>query len=93
MSLKRGQLSKFSIFDQNIQDVVAIGETVRADTEAMWTIGRVPLLTDKLEDKFMAGYIGDGKTTAWLPRRAFALFVAEELSKNEWIRKQPLVSS
>ena len=73
--------------------MVAIGETVRADTEVMWTIGRVPLLTDKLEEKFVAGYVGDGQTTAWLPRRAFAEFVVEELSKNEWIQKQPLVSS
>ncbi|KAF8488907.1 NAD-P-binding protein [Gautieria morchelliformis] len=61
------------------KDVVAIGETVRADKEVMWTIGRVPLLTDKQKDNFNAGYIGDHRTTAWLPRRAFAAFLHHHL--------------
>jgi hypothetical protein len=73
--------------------VVAIGETVRADPDALWTIGRVPILTDKMDDRFIAGYVGDKHTKAWLPRRSFGAFVTEELSKNLWIRKQPLISS
>ncbi|KAF8519334.1 NAD-P-binding protein [Hysterangium stoloniferum] len=75
------------------KDVVAIGETVRSDPDAIWTIVRVPILTDKMDDHFIAGYVGDKHTKPWLPRRAFAAFVTEELSKNQWIRKQPLISS
>ncbi|KIJ34995.1 hypothetical protein M422DRAFT_262957, partial [Sphaerobolus stellatus SS14] len=75
------------------KDVVAIGETVRADQEVLWTIGRVPILTDKEDDSFIDGYVGDKKTKAWLSRKAFAAFVAQELKNNDWIRKQPLLSS
>ena len=75
------------------QDVVAIGETVRADHDILWTIVRVPILTDKDEDRFVAGYVGDKKTKAWLPRKGFAAFVAQELKSNEWVQKQPLLST
>jgi len=72
---------------------VAIGETVRAEKEIQWTIGRVPILTDKDDDESIAGYVGDGKTKAWLSRKALAAFVVQELAKNQWIQQQPLVSS
>ncbi|KAF8591762.1 NAD(P)-binding protein [Ramaria rubella] len=75
------------------KDVVAIGETIRADNEVLWTIGRVPILNDKQDETFVAGYVGDGHTKPWLSRRAFAAFVAGELSRNEWVRKQPLISA
>jgi len=83
-----------AVFARNAyKDVVAIGETVRADQEILWTIARVPILTDKENEEFVAGYVGDHRTKAWLTRKAFAAFVVQELVKNEWIRKQPLISS
>ncbi|KAI0823150.1 NAD-P-binding protein [Trametes gibbosa] len=76
------------------KDVVAIGQTVRAaDEDIIWTIARVPLLTEKPETDFVAGYIGDSKTGTRLARAAFAAFVLKELETNEWCRKAPLVSS
>jgi hypothetical protein len=77
------------------EDVVAIGETIRGTEGLIYTLGRVPILTsgEKEQDrKYVAGYIGDGKTGVWLPRLAYAVFVTEELEKNEWVRKSPLVS-
>ncbi|KAH9846611.1 NAD-P-binding protein [Lenzites betulinus] len=76
------------------KDVVAIGQTVRAaDEDVIWTIARVPLLTEKPEKDFVAGYIGDDKTGTRLSRAAFAAFVLKELETNEWCRKAPLISS
>jgi hypothetical protein len=74
-------------------DVVAIGNTVRSDPDALWTLARVPILTNGDSIKYHAGYIGDEKVSTRLARKAFAAFVVTELSKNEWIRKSPLVSS
>jgi len=74
------------------KDVVAIGNTIRADEELIWTIARVPVLTDGKGKEFVAGYVGDGKTRPWLHRNGFAAFVVQELSLNEWARKAPLIS-
>lgn len=76
-------------------DVVALGETIRGTEGLMYTLGRVPLLSSGTTDKdrkYVAGYIGDGKTSVWLPRLAYAVFVTEELEKNEWVRKSPLIT-
>lgn len=75
------------------QDVVAIGETVRADPNIEYTIVRVPILTDDMAEDYVVGYVGDKHVKTTLTRRAFAKFVIQELYKNEWIRKQPLISS
>lgn len=76
------------------KDVVAIGETIRGEgAELEWTIARVPVLTDKESKEVVAGYVGDGKTKTTLSRAAFAAFVIDELDKNEWIKKAPLVCS
>lgn len=75
------------------KDIVAIGNTVRADPDVLWTLARVPILTSGDSTRYHAGYIGDGTTSAQLTRKAFAAFVVTELSKNEWIRKSPLISS
>lgn len=85
-----------AIFAHNAyKDVVAIGETIRAapPEELVWTIARVPLLTEKPETDVIAGYVGDGKTRTKLSRAAFAAFVLRELEENEWCGKAPLISS
>jgi len=84
-----------AIFAHNAyKDVVAIGETVRAEPlDVLWTIARVPILTSDKKTDVIAGYIGDGKTHTTLSRAAFANFVVSELENNEWCRKAPLVSS
>ncbi|KAH7930569.1 NAD-P-binding protein [Leucogyrophana mollusca] len=75
------------------KDVVAIGQTIRTEGDGLdWTIVRVPLLSGADDRTFVAGYVGDGKTTKWLTRAGFAAFVLEELSKNEWVHKAPLIS-
>ncbi|TFK76729.1 NAD-P-binding protein [Pluteus cervinus] len=76
------------------KDMVAIGETVRTEgAELEWTIVRVPVLTDKDNSAFFAGYVGDGKTSTFLSRKGFAAFVLEEVSKREWVRMAPLIST
>jgi len=75
------------------KDVVAIGNAVRGDADVLWTLARVPILTSGDSIRYHAGYIGDGKVSTQLARKAFAAFAVTELSKNEWIRKSPLVSS
>jgi len=75
------------------KDIVAIGNAVRSDSDALWTLARVPILTSGDSISYHAGYIGDGKTSTTLARKAFAAFAVNELSRNEWIRKSPLISS
>ncbi|KAF7798607.1 hypothetical protein EIP86_009829 [Pleurotus ostreatoroseus] len=76
------------------QDVVAIGETIRAEGDGLaWTIARVPLLTDDPNKETVAGYIGDGKVKAKLSRPGFAAFCVKQLMSEEWVGKAPLVSS
>ncbi|KAF8640772.1 hypothetical protein AX17_000422 [Amanita inopinata Kibby_2008] len=75
-------------------DIVAIGENLRAlGHDIGWTIVRVPLLTNSSSEEVVAGYVGDGVTKAYLSRAGFAQFVTQEMSKNEWMNKAPLVSS
>ncbi|KAJ8593579.1 NAD-P-binding protein [Rhizopogon salebrosus TDB-379] len=74
-------------------DVVAIGETIRTQGNDLdWTIVRVPLLSGSDDKNFLAGYVGDGKTGIWLTRAGFASFVVQELEKNEWVKKAPLIT-
>ena len=84
-----------AVFAHNAyKDVVAIGKNIRAaDRDVMWTIARVPLLTEKEDTAVLAGYIGDGKTRTRLSRAAFAAFVLQELEENKWCRQAPLISS
>ena len=85
-----------NVFAHNAyKDVVAIGQTIRAvpPNEVVWTIARVPLLTEKPEKDVIAGYVGDGKTKTKLSRAAFAAFVLKELEENKWCGKAPLISS
>ena len=88
-------VSGVAIFAHNAyKDVVAIDKVVRAaDLDVMWTIARVPLLTEKESREYIAGYIGDGRTRVRLSRAAFAAFVMQELEENQWCRKAPLISS
>lgn len=76
----------------HFQDVVAIGETVRAEPDIDYTIVRVPILTDEMSSNFVVGYVGDKHMKTTLPRQAFAAFVVQELYRNQWVRKQPLIS-
>jgi putative NADH-flavin reductase len=76
------------------KDVVAIGNVIRQDGEDLdWTIVRVPIFTDQETKEFVAGYIGDGQTKAFLSRAAFAAFVISELRESKWTKKSPLLSN
>ncbi|KAM5531499.1 hypothetical protein V8D89_014824 [Ganoderma adspersum] len=77
------------------KDLVAIGELIRAadPNELVWTLPRVPFLTENKERAVVAGYIGDGKVGVRLGRAAFAAFVLGELEGNKWCHKAPLISS
>jgi len=77
------------------KDVVAIGNTIREDggNHLDWTIGRVPILTSSQSEEYIAGYVGDGKTGIYLSRNAFATFVLDELERDDWVHKAPLISS
>lgn len=74
-------------------DVVQLGKVIMESTDIDWTIARVPVLTDKQSTEYVAGYVGDGKTNAWLSRAGFARFVLEELEGGAWKNRLPLVSS
>jgi len=75
------------------EDVVAIGKTIRTQGNDLdWTIVRVPLLSGSDDKNFVAGYVGDGKTGTCLARAGFASFVVQELEKNEWVKKAPLIT-
>ena len=84
-----------SLFAHNAyKDVVAIGETIRAEHgDLQWTIARVPILTSAEERNTVAGYIGDGKVHTTLSRAGFAAFCVEQLTSDAWLNKAPLVSS
>ncbi|PFH54741.1 hypothetical protein AMATHDRAFT_134061 [Amanita thiersii Skay4041] len=84
-----------AIFAKNAyNDMVAIGDTIRSmGGDLDWTIARVPLLTNSKTSDIVAGYVGDGKTGAFLSREGFATFVLGEIEGKEWIQKAPLVSS
>ncbi|KAI0072377.1 NAD-P-binding protein [Panus rudis PR-1116 ss-1] len=87
-------VSGVALFAHNAyRDVVAIGELFKQNTDLVWTIARVPILTSDTKTDHVAGYVGDGKTRTTLSRAAFAAFVIGELEKNEWCRKAPLISS
>ena len=75
------------------KDVVAIGETVRAEKELIWTIARVPVLTSGDDTGLNVGYIGDKNIGTSLNRAAYAAFVVRELEKNDWARKAPMIAS
>jgi hypothetical protein len=76
------------------KDVVAIGDVIRnEESDLDWTIVRVPILTSNDSKVVITGYVGDGKTKTRLTRAAFAAFALEELEKNQWCKKAPLISS
>jgi len=77
------------------KDVVAIGDTIRGDEgrDLIWTIVRVPVLTNSDSKNVIAGYVGDKNIGTSLSRSGFAAFVVGELGKNEWTRKAPLICS
>lgn len=49
-------------------------------------------MTNSDTEGYVAGLVGNGKTSTLLPRRAFAAFVVNELEKNKWVDKAPLLS-
>jgi len=77
------------------KDVVAIGDTIRGQEGQglIWTIARVPLLTNSESKDVIAGYVGDNRVNTSLSRAGFAAFVVGELEKNAWVKKAPLISS
>ncbi|KAF8898490.1 hypothetical protein BD779DRAFT_1666329 [Infundibulicybe gibba] len=70
---------------------VLVGGSRGADLD--WTLVRVPILTKGDLDgvQLIAGYVGDGKTGAYLARKGFARFMVAEIEKREWIGKRPLI--
>jgi putative NADH-flavin reductase len=77
------------------QDIVAVGEVIRACDDIEWTIVRVPVLKNDTNREVRVGYVGDGKAGSryTLARLGFAAFVLQELEKGEWIRCAPLITS
>lgn len=76
------------------KDIVAIGEVIKKEgADLVWTIVRVPILTNSEAAQTVAGYVGDGKTGTTLSRAGFASFVLGELENNEWLDKAPLISA
>lgn len=76
------------------KDIVAVGNTIRGKGRDLdWTIVRVPVLTNSDTTAITAGYIGDGKVGVVLSRKAFAVFVVEEVEKQSWMKKAPLLTS
>ena len=76
------------------KDVVAIGDVIRNEgSDLDWTIVRVPLLTNQDCKEYVAGYVGDGRTSLSLSRAAFAAFLLNELKENNWVQKAPLLSN
>lgn len=74
-------------------DIVGIGNVIRTQGDALdWTIVRVPFLTNSSNRNVVAGYVGDGKTGTTLSRAGFAMFVLQELAKNEWVKEAPLIT-
>jgi nucleoside-diphosphate-sugar epimerase len=73
-------------------DVVAIAKVICKENELEWTIARVPFLSDGETSEYQVGYLGDGKRTTALPRRAFAAYVVDELRDREWVQKMPFLS-
>ena len=75
-------------------DIVAVGEVIKASPENLrWTIVRVGLLTNAENNDVIVGYVGDGKTGTRLARAGYATFALQELEKEQWSRKAPLISS
>jgi NAD(P)-dependent dehydrogenase (short-subunit alcohol dehydrogenase family) len=91
----KGLVTGVALFAHNAyKDVVAIGEVIRGEgSELLWTIARVPLLTDSPKRDVVAGYIGDGVVKHHLSRAAFAAFAMQQLQSEEWQRKAPIISS
>ncbi|KAA1475396.1 NAD(P)-binding protein [Dentipellis sp. KUC8613] len=75
------------------RDIVAVGDVIRADEELVWTIPRVPILTNSDNREVVAGYAGDAKMGPTVARVAFAAFVVQELERNAWARKAPIICS
>ncbi|KAF7339986.1 FAD/NAD P-binding domain-containing protein [Mycena venus] len=77
------------------KDIRAIGAVIQASELEHWTIIRVPILSNNTSREVIAGYIGDGKIKNHisLNRIGFAAFVIDEISKNQWDRKVPLLVS
>ncbi|KIK71417.1 hypothetical protein GYMLUDRAFT_147969 [Collybiopsis luxurians FD-317 M1] len=75
------------------KDVVKIGEIISKEDELDWIIVRVPLLNDHSNRDVIAGFIGDGKTSTWLARIGFAIFVVAQLKDDNsiWIKKAPML--
>ncbi|KAI0344084.1 NAD-P-binding protein [Trametopsis cervina] len=84
-----------AVFARNAyNDVVAIGDVIRGEgADLLWTIARVPILTDDPKRDVVAGYIGEGVVKPYLSRAGFAAFVIEQIDATEWLQKAPLVSS
>ncbi|KAG8869490.1 hypothetical protein FRC20_001356 [Serendipita sp. 405] len=74
------------------EEMVEIGNVFNKADELDWTIARIPVLVDRKDGNYAAGYIGDGITAPLLSRPLFAKFVFDEVDAAVWVHKRPLVS-
>ena len=77
-------------------DFKKVGEVVTqkgTEKELLWTVVRVPVLTNQDLEEVVAGYVGDGTTGNVLARKGFAAFCIGEIEKKEWIGKAPIISN
>ena len=77
-------------------DFKKVGEVVTqkgTEKDLLWTVVRVPVLTNQDLEEVVAGYVGDGTTGNVLARKGFAAFCIGEIEKKEWIGKAPMISN
>ncbi|CAE6351988.1 unnamed protein product [Rhizoctonia solani] len=75
------------------KDVLSFGELISQADDLDWTIVRVPFLTTKPGNSYVAGYVGDDKVGWFLRREAYAQFVMDALEKGDWVKKMPVISN
>ena len=74
------------------KDVVAIGKVVQGAQDLDWTLARVPILTSLRGNTYIADFVGNPKLSLTLNREAFGIFVINEVERNEWIHKIPMIT-
>lgn len=87
-------VTSVTVFARNAyKDVIRTGEVISKQDDLDWTIVRVPILNDKPDRDFIAGYIGDRKVNTGLSRIALGVFVVAELKDGEsrWKKKIPML--
>lgn len=80
---------------QGNAEMVAIAETVAAESDLDWTLFRVPHLTEASADlPVYAGLIGPGyKGSLELSRASQARWILKEIEDRAWIKQAPALGN